>query len=703
MRYVQLVCGTLGGVWAAVAGTLLGLAAVRSANAHQPVGGAVPLLDRLLGPAEAAPPGPARTADAPLGDDGHDKVATRPPAPRPADITAAEKRVREAYAAEFEEVRDPVGRRKLFDALIDVAGDRTTPDPERWAAIELAREVAAEAGEATLVRRALETRVASFAEQDWLGPMMAFLQAAKNAGLKRGSPDLLEASLDVNREALAAAKKDPGRVAIAREAIALAATLVPELPPNDQDRFRPRLLAQQERTDNVAAICEQAEAARGGLQGNPDDHAANAHAGFAAAWAGDWVTAAGHLRRTKDRKLKAAAEKEAAMMQPPAAAEAFGAAGAWWDAVAEDGQNQGAAILAPRPPPQPTSTVRTAIMGHAADLYRKALPGLQGLDRKEAEARIQKAAEAQRREDLVEEPQKNPVGNAVLIVAGPVFDEDRFNAAEQKRAGPFRQLGNAVARGNGPEITRLHRELTGIRTEWAGSLHLQNRDAALPRKQELVTDILRRDPNFADGCLCDAYLAILAGDKQRARASLDKADGLMRRDPQRQVFCGQQFLDAAQALLMLGDIEGAEKVKQALERRFPNDPGVKFLGARVDTEQRQFNKVNPTLRALFRDPNPSLTLAAEYAWFKAANPNEALRDPVEANKAIQHVLDAGRGPLWKALRAQAAVLAADGRWDDAIKTLDSAAQQAPLLFADDIAAQRAAYVKREFFSFTTIK
>lgn len=702
MRYEQLVCGRRGGVWAAIAGTLLGLAAVRSANAHQPVGGAVPLLDRLLGPAEAAPPGPARRADAPPGDDGHDKVATRPPAPRPADITAAEKRVREAYAAELQGVRDPVGRRKLFDALIEVAGEPTTPDPERWAAIELAREVAAEAGEATLVRRALETRVASFAEQDWLGPMTAFLQAAKNAGLKRGAPDLMEASLDVNREALAAAKKDPGRVANAREAIELAAKLLPELPPNDQDRFRPRLLAQQELTDKVTAICEQAEAARGGLQGNPDDHAANAHAGFAAAWAGDWVTAAGHLRRTKDRKLKAAAEREAAMMQPPAAAEAFGVAGAWWDAVAEDGQNQGAAILAPRPPPQPTSTVRTAIMVHAADLYRKALPGLQGLDRKEAEARIQKAAEAQRREDLVEESQKKDDDDSVIVV-GPVFGENRFNAAEQGRADKFRLLGNAVAQGNGPQIARLQKDLTGIRTEWAGALHLQNRDASLPRKQQLITDILRRDPNFADGWLCDAYLAILAGDKQRARASLDKADGLMRRDPQRQVFCGQQFLDAAQASLMLGDIEGAEKVKQALDRRFPNNNEVKFLGARVDTEQRQFNKVNPTLRTLFREPNPSLSLAAEYAWFKAANPNEALRDPVEANKAIQLVLAAGQGPLWKALRAQAAVLAADGRWDDAIKTLDSAAEQAPLLFADDIAAQRAAYVKREFFSFTTIK
>lgn len=702
MRYVLLMCGTRGRVWAAIAGTLVGLAAVRSASADEPVGEDVSPLDRLLGPAEAAPPGPARRADAPLGDDGHDKVATRPPAPRPADLTAAEKRVRDAYAAELQGVGDPVGRRKLFDSLIDVAGDRTTPDPERWAAIELAREVAAEAGEATLVRRALETRVDSFAEQDWLGPMMAFLQAAKNAGLKRGSPDLLEASLEVNREALAAAKKDPGRVAVAREAIELAAKLEPDLPPNDRDRFRPRLLAQQERTDKIAAICEQAEAARGVLQGTPDDHAANAHAGFAAAWAGDWVTAAGHLRRTKDRKLKAAAEKEAAMTQPPAAAEAFGVAGAWWDAVAEDGQNQGAAILAPRPPPQPTSTVRTAIMVHAADLYRKALPGLQGLDRKEAEARIQQAGQAQRREDLVEESQKKDDDDSVIVV-GPEFDENRFNAAEQGRAAKFRQLGNAVAQANGREITRLHRDLTGIRTEWAGSLHLQNRDAALPRKQEIVTDILRRDPNFADGWLCDAYLAILAGDKQRARASLDQADALMRRDPQRQVFCGQQFLDAAQALLMLGDIEGAEKVKQALERRFPNDPGVKFLGARVDTEQRQFNKVNPTLRALFRDANPSLSLAAEYAWFKAANPNDGLRDPVEANKAIQQVLAAGRGPLWKALRAQAAVLAADGRWDDAIKTLDSAAQQAPLLFADDIAAQRAAYVKREFFSFTTIK
>jgi len=240
------------------------------------------------------------------------------------------------------------------------------------------------------------------------------------------------------------------------------------------------------------------------------------------------------------------------------------------------------------------------------------------------------------------------------------------------------------------------------RTEWAGSLHLQNRDAALPRKQQLVTEILQRDPKFADGWLCDAYLAILAGDRQKAVQSLDKADKLMDADA-KQLFCGQQLLDAAQALLMLGDIERAQGLKNALENRFPRDPGVKFLGARIDTEQRQFSQANQVLREMFREPNPSLWLAAEYAWFKAANPIDDLRDCKEADRALQIVLQAGKGPLWKALRAQAAVLAADGRWDDAIQTLDEAAEQAPLVFGEDIAAQRDAYVKRESFDFNTIK
>jgi len=696
MSHVNPLFGGRGAAWAAIAGIVFGVAAMRSSHAADPIGDDVSPLDRLLGPAQPAPVGRPAGADQPRGVE---EVANRPPAPASADIAAAEKRLREAYAADLEQIRDPVRRRKLFDEMIGAALEKDTPAPGRWAAVELARAIAAEAGEATLVRRALETRVALFADQDLLGAMMDFLQAARDAGLKRGSPELIAAALDVNREALAAARRDANRVAIAGRAVGLAALLLPELPANDQDKFRPLVRTQQERTDEIAAICEAAAAARGVLQGNPDDHAANAAAGFAAAWAGEWATAADHLRRTKDRKLKAAAEKEAAAAQPPPEAEAFDLAEAWWDAVVENGADK---VLAPRPSPQPTKAVRNAIMMHAADCYKKALPGLNQIDRKLAEKRIEEAARAQQNEERGEKTEDDREDKKILIVKGPAFDENRFAAAEDRRALLFRQLGNAWIERRRNDVGRLQQDLTMNRTEWAGSLHLQNRDAALPRKQQLVTEILQRDPKFADGWLCDAYLAILAGDREKAVQSLDEADKLMDADA-KQLFCGQQLLDAAQALLMLGDIERAQGLKNALENRFPRDPGVKFLGARIDTEQRQFRQANQVLREMFREPNPSLWLAAEYAWFKAANPIEELRDFKEADQALQMVLKAGKGPLWKALRAQAAVLAADGRWDDAIQTLDGAAEQAPLVFGKDIAAQRDAYVKRESFDFNTIK
>jgi tetratricopeptide (TPR) repeat protein len=703
MSRIDLVLGKHGGVWAAIVGTLVGVAAVRSTNAAEPAGDDVSPLDRILGPEQVAAPGPAREADPPRSVDVDDEVAIRPPAPPLADIAAAEKRVREAYGADLQQVRDPVLRRNLFDELIGAARGPDTPAPERWAAMELAREIAAEAGEATLVRRALETRVASFADQDWLGPMMAFLQAARNAGLKRGSPELFEAALDVNREALAAARRDADRVAIASEAIMLAAEMLPNLPANDQDRFRPLVRTQQERTDEITAICQQAAAARGVLQGNPDDHAANAAVGFAAAWAGDWVTAADHLRRTKDRKLKAAAEKEAAAAQPLAPAEAFGLAESWWDAVVEDGQNQAAVILAPRPPPQPTLLVRQAIRVHAADFYEKALPDLNQLNRKLAEKRIEEAAKAERGKHVAEDPEENPIRNPVLIAEGPAFDEDRFNAAEQNRAKLFLRLGDAVAEGRGSEIARLQRELTTVREEWAGSLHLQNRDPSLPRKKELVAMILRQDPGFADGWLCDCYLELLAGNRGQARVSLDKAERLMDREPARQLFCGHQLLDAGQALVVLGDVDGAQRLSNTLRKVFAQDPGVRFLEARIDIEKRLLGNADAVLRKLARVADASPTVTAEYAWFKAANPTARLRNQQEAEQAIQQTLNAKRGPLWKALRAQSALLAADGRWDEAIKTLDRAAEQAPLVFAEDIAAQRQAYVERESFFFNTIK
>jgi hypothetical protein len=87
-------------------------------------------------------------------------------------------------------------------------------------------------------------------------------------------------------------------------------------------------------------------------------------------------------------------------------------------------------------------------------------------------------------------------------------------------------------------------------------------------------------------------------------------------------------------------------------------------------------------------------VAADYAWLKAAVSVDRLRDPAKAKNAVRETLAAESGPHWKAWRAEAALLAADAKWDEAIVAIDKATVQAPLLFASELDRQRKAYIER---------
>jgi len=84
-------------------------------------------------------------------------------------------------------------------------------------------------------------------------------------------------------------------------------------------------------------------------------------------------------------------------------------------------------------------------------------------------------------------------------------------------------------------------------------------------------------------------------------------------------------------------------------------------------------------------------LHGEIAWFFAAAPPPHAA-PAKARELIGAVV--GRNPPWQALRAEAALLAQDNRWDDALATLARAEQRAPLFMAEEIGVQREAYENR---------
>jgi tetratricopeptide (TPR) repeat protein len=86
---------------------------------------------------------------------------------------------------------------------------------------------------------------------------------------------------------------------------------------------------------------------------------------------------------------------------------------------------------------------------------------------------------------------------------------------------------------------------------------------------------------------------------------------------------------------------------------------------------------------------------ADFAWLLAAAPVESIRDPQRASEAVTEAMTSQQGPQWLAWRAKAALLAGQGRWDDAINALDRAANQAPLVLADELERQRKQYEARE--------
>jgi len=637
-------------------------------------------LDNLLGPAvfnDAAGP-----SGQPPGNRG---PATAPPSPEA--VKAAVKQVWEAFRDELTSAEDPTLRKQLVMSLIKAADDPGIGDAQRWSALEIAIQVAAEGADPDLLREALEARNAWFTGQDSLGPMGAFLRSAH--GLSRGDPTrFLEAALRVNRDALDACRADVDRLSLAQEVIVFAdEEMIRKLPANDQDRLRASVRAQRAETDEVAAICDAAAEGRQMLLNQPENAAAKTILGFHSAWAGDWDTAVTHLLKSTDRQFRAAAEAEFNFRAKRLPAEAFKVAGLWWESVQDE---EDAAVLDPRPDPRPSPLIRREIKQHAAKLYKDSLPSLDTLiQQKLAATRIAEASKLFAAKPL---PQRRPRAPAIA------FDAARFEAAEAKRAKLFGDLANALQKRDQRRVAEIQNELSVVRREWAGALHLYNRDMALPERQARINEILRGSPAFGDGWLCDCFLKMLAGDRDAAAVSFGKAVNLMTQGPG-QVFAGQQYLDAAEAALALGKIEDATKLRNALQKKFPNDLGVKFLAARIAVQKKLFTDANDTFVNLMKQQDVHPVIVAEYAWFKAGNPVNRLRDVQEAECAIDRVLAANQGPLWKALRARAAVQAAAGRWDQAIETLDESERQSPLLFADEFRTQREAYVEREEYFF----
>jgi tetratricopeptide (TPR) repeat protein len=657
-----------------------------------------PSLDEMLGPSTEVT-GIKREQDAQertLAPLIEPPTRRGPPAtaPREAEAQAAQHKIREAFAAEIAAARDSAGQAKLIAQLLEVADDPGLDHVNRFAIVEVALAEATRGAEPALVREALQARSEWFADQDSVGPMVGYLKEVTEKTLGDAAI-MLTAALEVSQQAM-----DAGRPVEAEAAITIAKAQLLRVPAHVADRLRPAVQSQELRAVEMLNVFRDADTATKVLAESPADPVGNLRAGFRSVWAGDWDKAKGYFARGQNHELKAAAMADLALPEDPDSSALFAIAGKWWAAAAGPEETRNA--LDAELPIRPSQTVREAIKHHASALYRRALESLPGItnpiDRKLAESRIEQATDANKKQRyLVTESQRvgTPPEEIQAAAKSQLFDEAAFVNAEAEISELFKKLGRISAREPGA-VERLHRQLTTVRQRWCEALHLYNRDTALVRRQQLVSEMLGRQPDFGDAWLCDCYLKILDGKAVPAQESLKRAVDLMNKDPVRQVYCGQQILDAGNAALLLGDRQLADKLKNFLKARVPNHPGVKLYQAMMYVDKSMFSEALSLLDEVMKDTTglDRSVVAADYAWLKAAVSVDRLRDPAKAKNAVRETLAAESGPHWKAWRAEAALLAADAKWDEAIVAIDKATVQAPLLFASELDRQRKAYIER---------
>jgi tetratricopeptide (TPR) repeat protein len=132
----------------------------------------------------------------------------------------------------------------------------------------------------------------------------------------------------------------------------------------------------------------------------------------------------------------------------------------------------------------------------------------------------------------------------------------------------------------------------------------------------------------------------------------------------------------AAALLKRGDLAGAEDVLRRGLKANQTSAGLFAALAQV----RQARGATEEARTLYRQAwkvNPKwIQEAARTAWANATNPNEKLRDPAEAVRLGEQVVQATEEQDPTCLDALAAAYASAGRFDQAVSTARKAMSRA---------------------------
>jgi hypothetical protein len=256
--------------------------------------------------------------------------------------------VKEVYGQEWESAKTSAKKQALATKLLQKAGE-STDDTNRYVLLKVARDVAAQAGDAELAFKAVEAMSTQYEVDAYKLKGSALSQAAKSATLRSHRIAVAKRCLEL---ICAAVKKDD--FVAAKYLGGLAADAARKA----RDSLVTQIDARNEEVEEIAEAYADIPEALAKLDIEPDDPDANLAVGkYHCFFKGNWDRGLPMLALGSDEKLKELAVMELRDVPDPEGQVSLGHA--WWEmASARNG------------------VAKKQLEGRAAHWYRKALPRL---------------------------------------------------------------------------------------------------------------------------------------------------------------------------------------------------------------------------------------------------------------------------------------------------------------------------------------
>jgi hypothetical protein len=289
------------------------------------------------------------------------------PLPAEADVTKAEKQIKEIFKAEYAKTKI-ADQNKLAELLFKEAEETKNDPPSVYALLRESQHLALQANNLELAAQATETLITQFEVDSVAIRKALFEELVKRASTRDAAANALRAVLAAKQQAMAADQLDA-----AAEFQKLAETIA------RKTQHVPTITNVVQGGKDLTAMraeYEKYKPALAGLADKPDDPALNLTVGrYLCFVKADWEKGLAHLRKCDDAIFKDLAEKE--MAAPDKSNLQLALADTWYELIAkQDG------------------LARKQIQRRAHHWYEKAAEDLKGLNKQRALKRMEELAAA---------------------------------------------------------------------------------------------------------------------------------------------------------------------------------------------------------------------------------------------------------------------------------------------------------------------